>query len=656
MRNVGTGAQAVTGLGLAPVALILFGSNRTDTAYGDGLVDVFGLTDGAFSVSLTTVSDDAAGTTEVQRSLQEGRIYHTVSSAGTLTARASLTSLDADGFTIDWDVNDGEASVINYVAFGGDGVTAKAGVFDSATSDGDQSVTGLGLTPSAVLFWAAWTTATSQTSDFLSFPNMSWMAPAADGSGLTGGGCAISCEAGAAAANTSRYLRSDVAILGLRSGISGAPGTEYFAADAASLDADGFTVTWAPSNPTPVGVYYLALTGIDAVCGTLTQPTSPGSQAVTLPETFTPSGLLTLSAGDISHSPEVPQSEARFSLGASDGTQERGLWVGDVDAADPTESARRTSTSAILLATPAATGASSTTDAEATVTAWAAGSVTLTWATADATPRVALFLAFGASDEPPPEPEAVSDALPGMLPLIALPQDDLTRPGALSMTNEDASFPATNAATDDPARVAKSTTTTTTFTLTTPSASVVAVALIQTNATTASINGVDIPTVGLDLEGQRIHPWLYFPTPLGPTTTWEIELSRPSGIVFLGRLVVLTAIYPLNVKYGWAVGRVRGADDEIPTRRGSINYVGGDIRTKWGEGVVDLIEDEALLSALDLGCAGKFRPTLLIPDEHANEAWFVRQTTPYARSVTNLDVRVTHLRFEEVSSGPVTPR
>lgn len=98
--------------------------------------------------------------------------------------------------------------------------------------------------------------------------------------------------------------------------------------------------------------------------------------------------------------------------------------------------------------------------------------------------------------------------MPNPLPLVALPGDDAVWTATVAMSSEDAAFPATNLQTGDPAEVAKSTGTSTTITITTPSITPVAVALINTNAETASINGDPITIPALDPDGQRKHAWM----------------------------------------------------------------------------------------------------------------------------------------------------
>jgi len=244
--------------------------------------------------------------------------------------------------------------------------------------------------------------------------------------------------------------------------------------------------------------------------------------------------------------------------------------------------------------------------------------------------------------------------VPNPLPLVGLPGDDAVWTATVSMSHEDTAFPAENLQTGDPALVAKSTTTTTTITVTTASITPVAVALINTNAETASINGDPITIPALDPDGQRRHAWMDMRgSPSGTGTSWTIVLSRASGVVWCGRLVLLTAIYDLNLKYGLQRGRRRPGDIEIRTRLGSVLRHGSQIRTQWATGVVDVIESESLLKALEASAKGIVLPFLFVPDELTNEAWFVKFTAnDFSITLPDFDVRQIPFSVEELSGGP----
>lgn len=240
------------------------------------------------------------------------------------------------------------------------------------------------------------------------------------------------------------------------------------------------------------------------------------------------------------------------------------------------------------------------------------------------------------------------------LPLVAWPGDDAVWAASVGMSNEDAEYPAVNIQNADPADVAKSTTNTTTITITTASITPVAIAIINTNATTATINGDTIAIPGLELDGQRVHGWLDMRgSPSGAGTSWTLVLSRASGVVWVGRVCLLTDIHELNLRYGLQVGRKRPGDVQIATRLGSLIKHGAQIRTRWARGEVNLIEDESMLKALEASAKGSLLPFLFIPDEVTNDAWFVSLVAnDFAVSLPDYDVRAVPLAFEELSGGP----
>lgn len=239
------------------------------------------------------------------------------------------------------------------------------------------------------------------------------------------------------------------------------------------------------------------------------------------------------------------------------------------------------------------------------------------------------------------------------LPLVALPGDDAVWLGSVSMSNQDAAYPATNVQNADPADVAKSTTTSTTITITTTSTAAVAIALINTNATTATVNGNAVTIPALDADGQRVHGWLDRRTTPITATTWTIALSVVSGVVWIGRIVIVSAIYELPFKYGLQLGRLRPGDVEMRTRRGSVIRHGAQIRTRTAQGSVDLDTLEPVLRGLEESSKGSLLPFLFIPDEATNDAWWVTfRANDFAVTYANIDVREIAVAFEELSSGP----
>ena len=75
------------------------------------------------------------------------------SNSTTPQVAASLVSLDADGFTLNWTNAFFLGREIHWLALGGDDIAdAHAGVFDTGTTTGNLGITGPGFTPDVVLF------------------------------------------------------------------------------------------------------------------------------------------------------------------------------------------------------------------------------------------------------------------------------------------------------------------------------------------------------------------------------------------------------------------------------------------------------------------------------------------------------------------------
>src|SRR5678815_4287480 len=69
------------------------------------------------------------------------------------SARADFVSMDSDGFTINW--AGASQMKVQYLALGGTGLTNyKTGVASAKTTTGNQSYTGVGFQPTALLVFA----------------------------------------------------------------------------------------------------------------------------------------------------------------------------------------------------------------------------------------------------------------------------------------------------------------------------------------------------------------------------------------------------------------------------------------------------------------------------------------------------------------------
>lgn len=385
-----TGNHAVTGVGFQPKALIVWADAASlDTFVDHGHVKI-GMTDGTRQYAGGYTSVDNLGTTQGQSVYEDSYLIYYQAQSGAIPSvqvRAAFTSFDSDGFTLNWDTATAQIYV-HYLAFGGSDLSATVNHFSLLTTDTTtKAVSGLGFQPSAVIF--APTRANGDlvgtgANGVAAKPALGWTDGTREGAFVT-----FSADA-AATADTKSYQRTDRCVLM----VDDAGAAEY-ELSIASFDSDGFTLTVDDATSTNVRIPFLALSGVEAYAGSLTQPTSTGSQAVT-GVGFQPTGLLTASVQKTASTAIV--DHANVWVGFSDGTAEVGGYFGDADAVDPTRSVNRAvSDKVAFAATPAATAASSTTDAAADLTSFDSGGFTLQWTTADATGREFLFLALAAN-------------------------------------------------------------------------------------------------------------------------------------------------------------------------------------------------------------------------------------------------------------------
>lgn len=242
--------------------------------------------------------------------------------------------------------------------------------------------------------------------------------------------------------------------------------------------------------------------------------------------------------------------------------------------------------------------------------------------------------------------------MPNPLPLVSMPADDLSWNATYTVDSEDADYPVTNLLDPDPAVVFKPESNAVTIEIETDDpAVVVGIALINTNATVATLDTINVPLPGQELDDQRLHAWRALTRP--SASLWTVDLWRPSGQLWIGTVRLVTVLRPLNLRYGLQLGRNRYGDLSSLTRLGSRIVYGAQIRTRWAEGETDLLEDETMRAQLEASAKGLVLPFLFIPDENTNDAWWVAfRANDYRVTLPTADVRTIPFRVEELSSGP----
>ena len=260
-----TGAQSVAGIGFKPNAM-LFSSGVAQTgaaqASAAGVEQFMGWATSSTSQSASSwVDRDAQADGRAKSWLNSANCILKLGQLGVSNAVASLTSFDANGFTVNWStiVAAAQTSMVYYLAVSGG--QWFVGQFLQATSTGVQNVTGVGFIPGAILFTSQNKVAAVTTSNNYQ----------------TTLGAAVSAtqrfSLWAGARNTSdpteadKYLTQSNVIALLTT--TATPVVSSLA-DFSSFDTDGFTINWSTVNSIIQPVVSFLAVGANAVGGVTT--------------------------------------------------------------------------------------------------------------------------------------------------------------------------------------------------------------------------------------------------------------------------------------------------------------------------------------------------------------------------------------------------
>lgn len=389
-KSGAVGNQSITGVGFQPNAVIFFWTRQTAEGFASNESMGMGFATALAQRAIAIESDDAANRTNYTHIRSENSIIlmlvrNAVARANaTLNARASLVSLDSDGFTINWATNEASNDIIHYIALGGDIANVFVGTFNSNTVVGNQAVAGVGFQPDFVMLLNGSLDSAEATNTPIANKvfNIGFM---------TSAGQAAIADCGRDDRNAANHSRNQQSIAqSIMSLQTGNCNNQDSLAAFVSMNANGFTITWtnAPANQMPI--FYLAIKGGQHKIGTFTQPTAgitPVSQAVS-GVGFQPELLFMAShnraAGGIAASGEISIGAAQSS------TTEGAIWSESRDVNPPVTDANMATltTKAIRMAT------SQTTNAEADFVSNDSDGFTLSWTTIDGTGRIVIYWAI----------------------------------------------------------------------------------------------------------------------------------------------------------------------------------------------------------------------------------------------------------------------
>jgi hypothetical protein len=394
-----TGVQTVTGVGFRGVALLIWSDRQTAAGVTDAAQFSVGMTDGATQVTrFIHLPDDEASTTSAQSERTNRLVYLTSATSGatpTVQVEGEFVGFTADGFEIDWVTNDAAATLFHVLVIGGVQANLVSPKLDVDTGD-TLAVTGVGFTPEAFVVIGG-------TADEFGTGDYNFGAPfgSVHGFGFSNGTddmCGWTLGRGTGgAADSYRGQHTDRAASVRTANLAGAG--ELVAFQITAIGADGFTMTrLSPGQDASRPVQHvLCLRGARFEMGAFDTPAEAGT--VTLEVTGTPRAVLLQTHGLAA----AEGAGLGLAIGAWQGATEGGTWVGGTDAANPSEYARATYTDATLKAyTPAATGASSTLEVEATVESVSGSEVAIAFSTVPASPVEILYLTIAQGSEPQP--------------------------------------------------------------------------------------------------------------------------------------------------------------------------------------------------------------------------------------------------------------
>ncbi len=373
-----TGNQTITGIPFQP-SVVIFTLSTSNTSDGSAAGAIYTMGAATSSGNQFWAAGGLSNGTASYTGEQAYDLSNCIgaySSAAAVLSEASLVSMNSNGFTVNWGTVDATARIVNYVAIGGLS-NAFVGQLTYPTTTGNSSTTGIGFKPDVVLVFALGTTAVPPATAQAQFKfGTDYFNSTQSGSTLA------TIDTGAT--SSFDYQVSTIATIG-------SSGSVFSNATFVSMDSNGFTLDFTTALASTRYSFYLALKGIKSAIGTLTQPSSTGTQTIS-GLGLTPAVVL-LSSANKTTSTSVNSPEA-FSFGAANSTNEFASWYGASSGSNPVNVSNNIDR-ANLIKMMTQNGASPTLNAAASLSSFASGSFTINWGTVDATAREVYYLALG---------------------------------------------------------------------------------------------------------------------------------------------------------------------------------------------------------------------------------------------------------------------
>jgi hypothetical protein len=283
-------------------------TNATDAVGGAAIRPGIGFATSATTRrSITAAENDASNPTATANTRRNDAAIAIFSAAG-IDGLADV-AMDTDGFTATIDDAFSADYRIGYCAYGGSDLTNIAiGTFNTGTSTGDVTVTGVGFEADFVLLIDA----TISNAENGNSANVGFSLGAATRAGPTNAVTSFSLDDNVTPSDSNRYSLTGESWAGWT-----APAGPHARGSVTAFDSDGFTfnVIEAPTTGRPV--YYLALKGPQFKIGNSLTQTNTSTDIVTSGFGFTPSGVMVLSHLTSASTADTQQAHTEFSIGAA---------------------------------------------------------------------------------------------------------------------------------------------------------------------------------------------------------------------------------------------------------------------------------------------------------------------------------------------------
>lgn len=391
-----TGSQQITGLGFKP-SLIMFFGNRL-TADGEGAHATF--CTGMVSAGLARRAyggdcyDGIVGTTKSYSWSSADGVFQLIdANTATLLAKVDVTSLDSDGFTINWTTSDGVARIISYVAIAGTDIlnSGFAGVREVGTAGTSTFAHAWGFAPDVVIHFS--------TRNTNAFPPASGAASWLPRFGFWNRLSAAPHEQGALANNfqnasttynNSRWMRND-RTNGVISANSLLRDTTYDAIDSSNITS---TNQFQTSTTILDGADF-GIRGVKAKVGSFSCATVAGNQTIT-GLGFEPVLVIIMSSQATRQTTNAVTLDSYMSFGCGNPSNSFVRWVGGKNGGESGASKTQQALNRNkIIRFYSVGGTSPTLLASAGISKLTSDGFILNWDTVDGVARDAIYLAIG---------------------------------------------------------------------------------------------------------------------------------------------------------------------------------------------------------------------------------------------------------------------